>query len=101
MQKHNKFFYSKCPNCKQHGIKAFNKMAGMHNPTLNCIYCGKKFRMNIALAIIIKISIPVFVGAFGFFINDTIKIPLWIYCVITVILLFLFEYFAPIEEINE
>lgn len=101
MKKYNKLLYSKCPYCKQHGIKAFNKMAKMHNPTLICKYCGKKYSMNMALAIIIKIVIPALVGIVALFINNIIKIPIWIYCAIGIILLLLFEYFAPLEDQDE
>ena len=101
MKKSHKILYSKCPSCKKHGLKAFNKMAGMHNPILTCKYCGKKFSMNMALAIIVKIGIPVFVGIIALIFNNIIRIPFWIYCVIGIILLLLFEYFAPLEEQDE
>ena len=54
-----------------------------------------------ALAIIIKIVIPALVGIVALFINNIIKIPIWIYCAIGIILLLLFEYFAPLEDQDE
>ena len=93
-----KVLYCKCPNCKRYGLKAFNKMARMHNTILTCEYCGKKSSMNMALAIIAKICIPTFVGIFALIFNN---IPIWIYCAIGIILFELFEYFAPLEEIDE
>jgi len=101
MQKFRKIFYSKCPNCGEYGIKAFNKMLRRYNPILTCKYCSKKFKMNMALSIIFKCGIAALIAIFAAIFNNVIKMPLWIYCVIAIILLLLFEYFAPLEESEE
>ena len=101
MQKFRKIFYSKCPNCGEHGIKAFHKTLRRYNPIFKCKYCGKKFKMNMALSIVVKCGIAASIGIFGLNFNKVIKIPLWIYCVIAIILLLLFEYFSPLEESGE
>ncbi len=75
MKKFENLFYSKCPKCKKHGIKAFNKMAGNHNPMLTCKYCGKKYSMNMALAIIVKVGIASVIGLIALFFNKYIKLP--------------------------
>ena len=98
-----KIKYSKCPHCKQHGIKAFSKISHRHNPILTCKYCGKRFSVNIILSIFVKIAIPVFFGSITklFFENldeDILMLILYVACVLT---LFLFEYFAPLEEIPD
>ena len=54
-----------------------------------------------ALSIVVKCGIAASIGIFGLNFNKVIKIPLWIYCVIAIILLLLFEYFSPLEESEE
>ena len=95
----NKIKYSKCPACKKHGISAFNKIGYRYNPVVECHYCKKKFSVNIALSIIMKIVISIFVGAIAIIVDTYIvKVPLLIWAIIALILLFLFEYFAPLSD---
>ena len=93
--------YSKCPHCKKYGIKAFFKTSHGHNPILTCKYCGKKYSVNIALSIFMKIFIPIFLGLIFLYLrNKNISIPFWIIAIIAILAFMIFEYFAPLDEQN-
>ena len=93
--------YSKCPNCKKHGIKAFFKTSHGHNPIVVCKYCQKKYTVNIALTIFMKIFLPVSLGLLFLCLRiKNIVIPFWIIAIVVIIAYKIFEYFAPLEEHN-
>ena len=92
-----KLRYSKCPACKKHGIPAFSKL-GRWTYTVKCKYCHKKFKVNSVLAYIVKLGGAIGVGLFCRFVAS---FPFWLACVIGILMLFLFEYFAPLEEVDD
>ena len=95
-----KIKYSKCPACQKHGIRAFFK-SGKYTYKLTCKYCAKKFKINIALNTFINIFIATLVGLIAFVVNKyIILMPLWFWWGIAIILLLLFDYFAPLEEVE-
>ena len=89
-----KLKFSKCPNCKKHGIP-FWKTGWRHNPILVCKYCNEKYKVNIALSIATKVLVPCLLGLI-------LKgIPMPIFVIICVIVILILEYFAPVEELTE
>lgn len=97
-----KFKYSKCPSCHKFGINAFGKIGHRYNPIVECKYCNKKYSVNIALSIFMKIIVPVLTCVFAKIFNQYLfKIPIWAMCIIVICELLAFEYFAPLEEITE
>jgi hypothetical protein len=92
---------SKCPSCQKHGITAFFK-SGRYTHKLTCKYCSKKFKINIALNTFVNIGVALSVGLIAVFVNDyIIPMPLWFWGIVAVVLLGCFQYFAPLEEIEE
>lgn len=89
--------YSKCPNCKRRGLSGFRKTGYKYNPVLECEYCKKKFKVNRALSVTVDIGMAVIIGLIG----QKTGMPLWICCIILLLLLAVFEYFAPLEEIED
>lgn len=95
-----KIKYSRCPACKQHGIKAFLK-GGKYTYKLTCKYCQKKFKINMVLNTFVNIFVAILVGTLALTVNKyIIPIPLWVWGAIAVIILLGFDYFAPLEEIE-
>ena len=93
--------YSKCPSCKKHGIRAFSK-SGRYTYQLTCKYCSKKFKINSVLNYVVKIGIAISVGLLAAFVNEYIApTPLWFWIPAIIVLLLCFQYFAPLEELEE
>ena len=93
--------YSKCPSCKKHGIRAFSK-SGRYTYKLTCKHCSKKFKINSVLNVFAHIGIGIFVGLIAVFVNDyIIPVPLWFWGIVAIALLGCFQYFAPLEEVEE
>ncbi len=96
-----KLKYSKCPNCKKHGIPGVLK-AGRYPYTLTCKHCEKKYKMNSALVVIINIFAPITGGIICLLVdNHIVNIPLLLYMAVALILHALAMYFAPLEEVDE
>lgn len=97
--KFEKLRYSKCPNCKKYGIGAMRGVGRATTYVETCRYCGKKYRINWALAFLLSVFIAFFIGIVGLIINTYImKIPtpiLWPVCIISYYLVF---HFCPMEE---
>ena len=97
-----KITHSKCPHCKKHGISAFFKTSYKHNPVIRCKYCGKKFKVNRAFSIIMILLIVLVVGISARIINENwFHIPLWLVCIIVILLFLISYYFAQLEDIND
>ena len=80
MEFRNKLKYSKCPNCKKHGITAFFKIGRGTNSEVTCKHCGKVFKVNWAFSFIMKISIGIFWGIVArIFDRYVMEIPLWVW----------------------
>ncbi len=95
------FKYSKCPSCKKHGISAFHK-SGRRTHKVTCKYCCKTFKINSALDVFAKIGIGILIGVLAVFVNEHIvPTPIWSWIPAIIVLLLCFEYFAPLEEIEE
>ena len=93
--------YSKCPSCKKHGITAFFK-SGRYTYKLTCKHCSKKFKINSVLNYVVKIGIAISVGLLAAFVNEYIApTPLWFWIPAIIVLLLCFQYFAPLEELEE
>ena len=94
-----KIKYSKCPNCKKHGIPAFSKLSRVYNPDVQCCYCKKIYSVNIALSKLVGISIAFLVGIIGNIFNKYVTpIPFFVWVLPIIFLYLLFEYYAPLEE---
>ncbi len=97
-----KIKYSKCPNCKKHGISSFCKTGYKYSPKLVCKCCGTKYRVNFALSSIIKLFIAFLIGIIANIFNRYVyEIPFWIWIVLGLFLLGLYEYFTPLEKSSE
>ena len=97
----DKIKYSKCPNCRQNGISAFMKLSKHHNPVLICKHCKKKYKVNFGLSLIVYLTVSIIFGFLAHFINTyIIHIPLWLWGILIAISLLFFEYFAPLEDIE-
>lgn len=94
-----KLTHSKCPHCKQHGIRSFGKIGYKTNPVVTCKHCGKQFRVNWALSFLGKILIPSFIGFCGLFLKS-VGLPLWFWCVLAAVGFGLFEYIVPLEVVD-
>ena len=93
--------YSKCPNCKKHGI-SFYKTGHKYNPIICCKFCGKKFRVNRALSMTVIVLLAVLGGvAFREIKEIYPSIPTWTCYALYSFLWLAFEYFAPLEEYEE
>lgn len=97
--------YSKCPNCGKYGIPAWIKIGKRRNPTLTCIYCEQKYRVNSALSIIAVISIAAFWGLLaksleehGFGNGGT---TFYVIVIAALICFVMFDHFAPVEKLDE
>ena len=93
-----KILYSKCPNCKRHGIFVL-KAHRTFNPVMKCEYCEKKYRMNRFngfLYRLIAIVFPLLVGK----LVDTyiVELPIWIPISVGIILYVLCQYFTPVRR---
>ena len=49
-----KLKYSKCPHCKKYGIGVMRGVGKTTTYVETCKYCGKKYRVNWALAFLLK-----------------------------------------------
>lgn len=94
----DKLKYSKCPNCKKHGISAFLKLGRASTNRVSCKYCKKTYKVNWILAFIIKILI---ILALFMFTEYIYELSVWNSVILGIILLGVFQYFTPLEEIEE
>lgn len=93
--------YSKCPYCKKHGIYGILKIINPRK-VFTCRFCGKKYTINSFLYYAMLIFVALFSGVFIMIFDKYIlKIPDWLGYILSLAVLFLFEYFAPLEEYNE
>ena len=93
--------YSKCPQCKKHGLKIY-KTSYKYNPVIICNCCGKKFKVNRFLSLVVLLVDAVFVGVVYRYINyNIIHIPIEISYIVGIVIWFLFQYFAPLEEYDD
>lgn len=97
-----KLKYSRCPNCKRHGIPSFGKTGANRPYKVVCKYCGKAYRINVILDMMVKIAIPVSLAIIYWILKNKymITIPFWILVVLIIIFRCLYEYFAPLEDIE-
>ena len=94
-----KIKYSKCPNCKKYGINANRGIHFHHTSVETCKYCGKKFKVNSALAFLLKCFFALVCGFFFLIINTyIIQVPFWIIGILSVFVYLLVERICPMEE---
>lgn len=91
---------SKCPHCKQYGIKAFGKIGYRTNRTIVCGCCGKQYKVNWALSFVGKILIAVLLGLCANWVKP-IGVPFWVWCILLITAYGVFEYFVPMEEVED
>lgn len=97
-----KIKYNKCPACKKYGLSAFSKISHGHNPVVKCKHCGKQYSVNVALSIVLKISIAAFWGVMALIFEKYLTpLSIWFWGIIAIISYFVFEYFAPFEECDK
>ena len=94
-----KFKYSKCPNCKKYGISALRGIGRASTSTVTCKYCGKKFRVNSALALILTVLI-IIIGCTVSVIADlfNVRISGWTWGILFGIFILISERYWPMEE---
>ena len=93
---------SKCPNCKKYGI-GVSRGIGLHSTYVEtCRYCGKKYKVNWALAFILKIFIPL-VWVSIMLIIDTyfVNISEWLVILFGLLILYLIIRICPMEEVKD
>lgn len=102
-------FYSKCPHCRKHGIRAWKTSVGRSaNRTVTCKYCKKKFYANVGWSTLATFLV---LGGIGYLRIGVLDEPLatlpgWLRGLITVgVILFLalpiwyvLNYFLPLHE---
>lgn len=89
--------YSKCPNCKKHGLP-FYKTGYKYNPIVICKFCGKKLSVNRFLSMTALIVMIASLGVACQIIDD---IPSWMVYLLGIAFWLVFQYFAPLEEYEE
>ncbi len=89
--------YCQCPNCKQYTIPAFEKIGHRYNPTFQCPNCNKKYKVNMALSIFMKCFLAIFFGIAG----SLLDIPLWLWVIFFLPIYYAWEYYAPLEEVDD
>ena len=95
-----KIKYSKCPHCKKYGISAFRGISRNTTFVETCKYCGRRYRVNPALAFILTIVIAAAVCGI-YFIVDTffsIHIPNWVLGLLVGLSFLFSERYWPVDE---
>ena len=94
-----KLKYSKCPHCKKYGISASRGIQYHYTSVEICKYCGKKYRVNWALAFLLKCLFAFIYGGFFLIINTyIIQVPLWIIGISGAFLYLIIRRICPMEE---
>lgn len=94
-----KIKYSKCPNCKKYGISALRGIGRASTSTVTCKYCGKKFRVNSALAFFLTIAIVFACCSVSAMLNIlSIHIPALIVGILAGISVLFSQRYWPMEE---
>lgn len=96
-------FYGKCPNCHKNGIPRFFRVGKIQNFKLECKYCGKTYKVNRFLSIIMYLAIfiieAIFIKIYKYISNNT-EFPT-LFVVLTVfIAISIVNAFLPLEEFN-
>lgn len=93
--------FSKCPNCRKHGILALGKIyLRRHSEHIvTCKYCGKSYAVSPfktkAAAILILIACGILLATVS---ANVVNIPRGLCFVIIFALFYVYEYFAPLDE---
>ena len=90
--------HSKCPNCKKHGISAFFKWGKTSSSTLRCKYCDKQYKVPEIIRLFIIFGSAFFAFVICKSLSAFVTVPNWAYYVLGLLLYFIGEYFAPLEE---
>ena len=81
------------------GISANRGIHYHHTSVEICKYCGKKFKVNSALAFLLKCFFALGCGGFFLIINTyIIKVPFWVIGILCVSLYLTLERICPMEE---
>lgn len=95
-----KFIRSKCPNCKKNGIE-FWKTRTRYNPKLTCKYCKKTYKVSWTISFVFTLVCAVVMGTVLRLVREHIfNIPTWLCYIIILIPFLIFEYFAPLKEVD-
>lgn len=95
-----KIKYSKCPNCKKYGISALRGIGRASTSVVTCKYCGKKYRVNSALALVLTVFIIIIGCTVSIIITDLLKVRIsgWILGILFGIFTLFSERYWPMEE---
>ena len=97
----DKFMHTKCPNCKKYGIGFFRGIGYRSTYTETCVCCGEKFKVNPALAAILKIGIALFVSIVFLIIKThIINLPNWLLLILLFVFYFVALRLCPMEKDN-
>lgn len=99
----NKLIYSKCPNCKKHGI-FFLKILTQGRSVCKCKYCNKKYFVHSVATVILTVFIFFILYLFvKGYLYDIIGEQNYktLGNIIAIIIAYLGEYFAFIKEVEE
>ena len=95
-----KFIRSKCPNCQKHGI-GFWKTRTRYNPKLTCKYCNKTYKVSWTVSFVFILGWAACMGTVILLVRDYIfEIPIWLCYTIALIPVLIFQYFAPLKEVD-
>ena len=98
----DKLRYSKCPHCHQHGLPAFMKTVRHRGLVLTCKHCQRKFFLSRFAYVLAMLAIAVGVELVHCLILFCgIPVPFWLTAIAAVVLILTFEYFAPLEKLDE
>ena len=98
----DKLRYSKCPHCHQHGLPAFMKTVRHSGLVLTCKHCQHKFFLSRFVYVLAVLAIAVGGGLISLLISSCgISVPFWLTAIVAVVLVLMFEYFAPLEKLDE
>ena len=91
--------FSKCPDCKKHGIPGFSKFAHGHNKVVSCKHCGGRFITKISTSLSFYMISGGVMAILACLVNGFIyPVPLWVWGIVMFFSFFVFEYFSPMVK---
>ena len=100
-----KILFSRCPNCKKHGIRLFKtfriRFGGIKPIGLKCNNCGESFKLSVitkVFAISVYVLFLLLMGIVFNYLSDAIMVKI-IMCILFIILILVVEYFLPLKNV--
>lgn len=104
----NKLTHSKCPVCRERGLPALKTGYRFSDKTVRCKHCGRAFATNLGINILVELGSLALIAWACFswvdptFENETIrKCVVGALFVLWFLVMYTYEYFAPLHEREE